>query len=377
MRVFSKKSNIFNILSEAISEGIVVVNDKQVIVGTNSSAEQMFSYGKDELLGKSLDTLIPKKFHSGHSGHFNSFLEDKTKRKMGKGGNLYGLCKDRREFPLEVGLNPFEIYGNTYVMALVVDITERKNYTETLERTVADRTELLTEALEKEHELSEIKSRFISMASHEFRTPLTAIVTSVNLIRKYNDLGFFDKQEKHFDRIKSSVHNLTNILNDFLSLEKMESNKVSINSTEVDFLYYIKDVLADVNPWAKENQQVIHEHTGDDKIRIDTQLTRNILLNLLSNALKYSPDQPIVKLMTQNKEGNLLLKVIDTGMGIPEEDQKKMFTRFYRASNVNEISGTGLGLTIVKRYLDKLGGNIDFSSKLGKGTTFNVSIPLA
>ena len=261
-------------------------------------------------------------------------------------------------------------------MAHVVDITERKNYTERLELAVVDRTAVLKEALEKEHELSEVKSRFVAMASHEFRTPLTAIITSTNLIRKYKDLGTYDKQEKHFDRIEASVKNLITVLDDFLSLEKMESDHARINPTEVDFQEYIKDVLIEVRPWAKGKQEVVHRHRGANEIRIDQNLTRNILLNLLSNALKYSPERSLVELITGIRGENLFLQVIDKGMGIPKDDQKNMFTRFYRASNVNEISGTGLGLTIVKRYLNLMGGQIDFSSREGKGTTFNVNIPL-
>lgn len=376
MRVFSKKSNIFNILSEAISEGIVVVNNKQVIVGTNSSAERMFGYGKDELLGKSLDMLIPKKFQSGHSGHFNNFLEDKEKRMMGNGRDLFGLRKDGREFPLEAGLNPFQIYGNTYVMALVVDITERKNYTETLEQSVANRTIELKEALEKEHELGELKSRFVSMASHEFRTPLSAIRSSVDLLSRYHGLGIIDKQEKHFERIKSSVRNLVTTLDDFLSLEKMESGTVAMHPVRLDFEKYIQDVLTEVGPWKKSGQQLVHVHSGAKEVEIDTDLTRNVLLNILSNALKYSPDGSIVKVMTRNEAGKLTIEVIDNGMGIPEEEQEKMFTRYFRASNAKEISGTGLGLTIVKRYLDLMRGDISFVSRAGKGTTFNIGIPL-
>jgi len=262
-------------------------------------------------------------------------------------------------------------------MALVIDVTERKNYTEKLERTIANRTSELKEALEKEHELGELKSRFVSMASHEFRTPLTAIVSSADLIKKYNDLGVLDKQEKHFDRIKGSVSNLITILDDFLSLEKMESDNVRINSMEINFREYIQDILLEVKPWSKDKQQVVHEHNGAIEICIDPNLTRNILLNLLSNALKYSPDESTVKLISQNQGGKLVLKVKDTGMGIPKEDQKNMFTRFYRASNANEISGTGLGLTIVKRYLELMGGDISFTSEVGKGTTFKITIPLA
>jgi signal transduction histidine kinase len=146
---------------------------------------------------------------------------------------------------------------------------------------------------------------------------------------------------------------------------------------EINFREYIQDILLEVKPWSKDKQQVVHEHNGASEICIDPNLTRNILLNLLSNALKYSPDESTVELISQNQGGKLVLKVKDKGMGIPKEDQKNMFTRFYRASNANEISGTGLGLTIVKRYLELMGGDISFISEVGKGTTFKITIPLA
>lgn len=364
-----KSNGLLDILSDAISEGLVVVNDKQTIVSANKATHELFGHDKGDLIGKPLDTLMPRNSHS-------RFIEQGEKRRMGKDKDLFGIRKDGSRFPVEVGLNPFELSGRTYIMILVVDITERKNYTVILERTIATRTAVLKEALEKEHELGELKSRFVSMASHEFRTPLTAIVSSTSLIQKYNDMGVTDKQLKHFDRIKGSVRNLITILDDFLSLEKMESGSVRINSKELDFPEYIKDILLEVKPWAKKKQQVEHNHVGASEICIDPYMTRNILLNLLSNALKYSPDESIVKLISQNQGGKLVLKVTDTGMGIPKEDQEKMFTRFYRASNANEINGTGLGLTIVKRYLELMGGDIGFTSKVGKGTTFNINIPL-
>ncbi len=231
--------------------------------------------------------------------------------------------------------------------------------------------------MEKEHELSEMKSRFVSMASHEFRTPLSAISSSVDLLKRYHEARVLDKQEKHFKRIKGSVSNLITILDDFLSLEKMESGEVRLNIEKIEFGEYIQDVLKEVRPWAKEKQKVIHEHHGITEIRTDANMTRNILLNLLSNALKYSPEDTIVKLITQNHDGKLILKVMDSGMGIPKEEQHKMFSRFFRASNTIGIDGTGLGLTIVKRYLDLMGGDISLLSQVGQGTTFTVEIPIS
>jgi len=262
-------------------------------------------------------------------------------------------------------------------MALVIDVTERRNYTKKLEFTVEIRTEELQIALKKETELGELKSRFVSMASHEFRTPLSAILSSIDLIKKYSERGEPDKQQKHVERIKRSVRNLVTILDDFLSLEKMESGTVAINPVEIDLVEYISDVLTEVKPWTKSGQLVVHEHSGAEEVRIDSNLTRNVLLNLLSNALKYSPEGSTVKLITQNEGGKLAIQVIDRGMGIPEEEQQNMFTRFFRASNAMETSGTGLGLTIVKRYMDLMRGDIGFVSKEGKGTTFNIEIPIA
>ncbi len=126
MRVFQKNSNIFNLLSEGVSEGIIVVNAEQEIVATNTSAEEMFGYEKEELIGKPLDILIPKRYHHNHDAHVDNFISKSEKRQMGHGRDLFGICKDGHEFPVEAGLNPFELYGATYVMALIIDITERK-----------------------------------------------------------------------------------------------------------------------------------------------------------------------------------------------------------------------------------------------------------
>ena len=390
MDVFKQNGGLIGLLSDAISEGIIVVNQNQIIVATNKASNELFGYEHEALIGKPLNTLIPEKYHPDHGGHFQKFMGQSQKRQMGGGRDLYGVRSDGSEFPVEVGLNPFEIYGVTYVMTLVIDITESKRSKEELkilnrelEQKIALRTELLLKsetelkiALKKEEELGVLKSLFVSMASHEFRTPLSAIRSSVDLLSRYHGMGIIDKQVKHFERIRRSVRNLVTTLDDFLSLEKMESGTVAMHPVQLDFGDYIQDVLTEVGPWKKTGQQVVHEHSGDQKVGIDPNLVRNVLLNVLSNALKYSPDGSIVKVVTHNEGGKLAMAVIDSGMGIPEEEQEKMFTRYFRASNTEEISGTGLGLTIVKRYLDLMQGDISFVSKAGKGTTFNIVIPL-
>jgi signal transduction histidine kinase len=252
-----------------------------------------------------------------------------------------------------------------------------------LEQMVAERTyelkqahEELKKALEKEKQLNELKSRFVSMASHEFKTPLTSILSSASLIEKYTDEIAQDRRQKHVERIKSSVQNLTNILNDFLSLEKIESGSVQRDISELSLDEFIHSLLDELAPLLQKNQTIQYEHNGNLKVCIDQHLLKNVLINLLSNAVKYSPEGKDVTLKTQCEENKLRIEVIDQGIGIPDEDKIHMFERFFRAGNASNIQGTGLGLTIVKRYLDLLGGSINFESELYKGTRFFVEMPI-
>ncbi len=251
------------------------------------------------------------------------------------------------------------------VFSVVQDFTEQKYAEHQLEQ-----------ALKKERDVGLLKSRFVSMASHEFRTPLTSILASAGLIDMYRERGMLDKQIKHVQRIKSSVDNLTSILNDFLSLEKLESGKIQFKTMPIDLLNFIAEVREEVSLMRK-GQIIEHQHEGDNIAEIDPHLVKNILINLLSNAIKYSAETEAVQLITEKKNGSLKIQVIDRGIGIPEEEQRQLFSRFFRASNANTIQGTGLGLTIVKRYIDLMNGSISFTSQENEGTTFVVEIPQA
>ncbi len=231
-------------------------------------------------------------------------------------------------------------------------------------------------ALEKERELNELKSRFVTTASHEFRTPLSTILSSASLIEKYNAPGDLDKRLKHTGRIKSSVHNLTQILNDFLSISKLEEGKVHLNLCELDLRPFVEEVLEEMSALAKPGQRLQYRHAGESPcLCTDKQSLRNILINLISNAIKYSPEGQPVEVDSAHADGRVTLTVRDHGIGIPAADQPHLFTRFYRAHNAANIQGTGLGLTIVKRYVDLLRGTITFRSEEGEGTRFTVTLP--
>ncbi len=498
MQVFQKNSNIFNLLSEGVSEGIVVVNSEQIIVATNSSAREMFGYDTDELEGKPLDTLIPSKYHHSHGGHVDHFIEKSEKRQMAKGRDLSGVRKNGEEFPVEAGLNPFKLYGSTYVMALVIDISERKarerelshwaqifdeslneififdkqtlkfinvnqgaqhnigyssdelikltpidikpdideiafrklispllektekkiqfetihqrkdgsrypvevhlqlsnlgdrevflaiilditerhNYTEKLEKTVEKRTKQLTEALAKEKELNELKTRFLSLVSHEFKTPLSSILTSITLLGKYTQTEQQKKRDKHVDTIRNKVKYLDTILNDFLSVERLESGKVNYKVETFPLSKLVNEVIYDANMLLKTGQRINYPSNIDDLlIKFDEKTLELVLSNLIHNAIKYSPEDSSIDLYVEEQTDKLVLKVVDKGIGIPKEDQKHIFNRYFRAENALLNQGTGIGLNIAKQHLENLGASLEFTSEENKGSTFIVNLP--
>ena len=232
-------------------------------------------------------------------------------------------------------------------------------------------------ALEKEKELSELKSRFVSMASHEFRTPLSTILSSVSLIGRYAESTDQPKREKHVNRIKSAVRNLTGILNDFLSLSKLEEGKVDNKPEPFLIQELCEDVIDEMQGLLKPGQYFFLSTPPEPvEVTLDRRLIRNILFNLFSNAMKYSSDGKPINCICRVEDGLLLLEVRDEGIGIPEADQAHLFTRFFRAANSTNIQGTGLGLNIVKRYVELMDGSVTFASELGVGTTFTVRLPL-
>jgi signal transduction histidine kinase len=248
-----------------------------------------------------------------------------------------------------------------------------------LEKEVHDRKKAEEEAhkaLGKERELNELKSKFVSIASHEFRTPLSTVMSSASLINQYKDKGDLEKVNKHVQRIKSSVNHLTTILNDFLSLGKLEEGKIDVVFETIDVEEFLTDVRDEMKASLKAGQEIIIAANGHTQtIDTDTRIMRNILFNLVSNASKYSDEGKRIYLQATQQERQIVLSVRDEGIGIPENEFKHLFERFFRASNAINIQGTGLGLNIVKRYVDLLGGTILFESEYGKGSSFTITIP--
>ena len=235
---------------------------------------------------------------------------------------------------------------------------------------------LLKKSLDKERDLNELKSRFISTTSHEFRTPLTSVLSSMQLIQKYRKKWSDDKLEEMFLRVKNSIFNLTKLLDDILMISHADSGKIVLNPEKIDLHQFMLEIIEETKHRRSSKHKFVYDFQSvKTEFYLDRKLIRFILINLLSNAFKYSPEGGIVELTVSSGNGNLSISVSDEGIGIPAKDKKNLFKPFFRSSNTNEIEGTGLGLSIVQRAVDLHKGNIICNSKVGKGTKFIVKIP--
>ena len=235
----------------------------------------------------------------------------------------------------------------------------------------------LRQALAQEKELSELKSRIITTISHEYRTPLTTIASSAELLEVYGHKWDNDKQLKHFQRIQSAIKHMTALVDDVLFVNKAEFEKLEFNPAPLNLVAFINELIDELRSTVSDKYNLIFTSTGKfTNADLDEKLLRQIFTNLISNALKYSPDGGKVQVRLTCEDNNVIFQVQDEGIGIPIEDQQKLFESFARASNVGAIAGTGLGLSIVKKCATLHGGQITFESKMGAGTTFTVSLPL-
>lgn len=490
----------FRVLFECATIGILVTNETGSIELVNPCAEKLFGYDPAELVGKTIEVLIPQGLRHTHMHHRESYFAKPKARPMGLGMELYASKKNGEVFPVEISLGSYELEGEMLAVAFVTDITDRvkaktivaereawfrnmadnspvmiwvsgpdkgctyfnntwleftgrtmdqeigdgwaegvhpedierclvtyheafdsrKSFTmdyrlrrhdghyrwiqdvgkptyfseniftgfigsctdihdqrmmkEELELLVRQRTTELSDALGREKEMNELKSRFVSMASHEFRTPLSVVLSSTALIEQYMPAEKDEKVSKHLMRIKASVVDLTAILNDFLSLDKLEQGNVEIERELFDITEFMQEVLENVRFLRKKGQHISHEHKGEHQVLLDQKKLRYIMVNLISNSIKYSPENTAINLHSENAE-SITITVQDQGIGIPEEEQKHMFMKFFRAKNAGNVQGTGLGLTIVKRYVELMNGAVRFISKPCEGTTFIIELP--
>ena len=398
-------------LFENATEGFVVTDSKGSIILVNPSACRIFGYDVEELIGQKIEILIPSQYRKEHVNLRDGFYHDPKNRVMGQGRDLKGEKKGGGNFPVEVSLSTYIRDNERYVIAFIIDITRRKEIEQNvlkqqfqlekvtnemrklnaeLEAKVEERTVILkealqrleqsqqelSEALDKERQLNEIKGRFVSMASHEFRTPLSTVLSSASLLSKYTTTADQEKRNRHIEKIKGSVKQLNDLLEDFLSLGKLDEGKVGTAFHEFNLHELVEDTIEEMKGLAKKDQQIIYQYSGNEIIESDKKLVKNVLINLISNAIKFSEEATKIYVNSELKEHVAAISVRDEGIGILEEDREHLFSSFFRGKNAMNIQGTGLGLHIVKRYLDLLEGEVELESELGKGTIITFTIPV-
>lgn len=392
-----KNQALLTAVIENAIDGIITINERGIIESINPSACRLFLYRPEEVIGQNISMLMPSPDRERHDDYIRNYLTSGVPHIIGYGRDVLGRKKDGNIFPFRLGVSEVQ-YENTRIFAgFIHDLSHQKEaesrlmqYTQHLEELVKDRTQSLNDtiqaltlakeevstSLEKEKELGQLKSRLLSMASHEFRTPLSAIQLSASLIEKYAQEDHETKIARHTHKIKSAVGNLTNILDDFLHVEKAEADKVALTWSVFDIDTFCREITSEMKMLAKKNQVIVYKHSDENKlVRLDKNLVRNCIINLISNAIKYSGDNTKIDFCTAIQDGIVTLTVKDNGIGIPEEEQKHLFEAFFRAQNTGNIPGTGLGLNIVARYVNLMGGSISFYSELNKGTSFTIKIP--
>lgn len=404
---------------ESAIDGIIVIDSRGIISRINQSACDLFLYPKEELIGKNVNLLVPQPHHQEHNKYIQNYLNTGVKKIIGIGRDVNASKKTGALFPIRLSISEFKIDGEIYFTGVIHDLTAQKeteiklqNLARNLESLVQARTGQLQESvdqlsatnknledeieyrkkveqklklrekelvdsLEKERDLGILKSRFVSIASHEFRTPLANILSSISLIQKYNTSETQDKRNIHIEKIKKNIHYLNGVLNEFLTVTRIEEGKFELKLSEFCLAEFLEELIDDSNPIKKTGQTIHISYNQDLDFQIisDQSCLRYIMNNIISNAIKYSPENSKIEIGIQETDIHFIISVSDEGIGIAEEELKFIFDIFFRGTNVLNIPGTGLGLNIVQKYLSAIQGNIRFDRREPKGTKVTINLP--
>ena len=390
-----EKARLLNAIIETAIDGIITIDSHGIIESVNPAGLKLFGYNLEEVQGKNIKVLMPEPDKSAHDGYLRRYQHTGEKRIIGVGREVRGLRKDGSTFPFRLAVSEVQYLERKIYTGFIHDLSKEKeaeerlrDYAAELEELVEERTlslkktvvalkeakEEVSISLVKEKELNQMKSRFVSMASHEFRTPLSSVQLSASLIEKYAQPYDNKNIQKHVAKIKNAVGNLTTILNDFLSLERLEAGNVAPAFTTFDLVKFCEEITEEMQLIAKQDQNIIYQHTGlQSVITLDQNLLRNCMINLISNAIKYSGENTFIEFNTEINDNRCIVTIKDNGIGIPDTDQVHLFEPFFRAHNTGNIPGTGLGLNIVLRYASLMQGKVHFESIINQGTTFILS----
>jgi PAS domain S-box-containing protein len=369
----------FRQLLEAAPDAIVEVSADGDIVLVNRVAEEMFGYPRDELIGQSVDLLVPDAVKHRHRGYRNSYLEHPRTRPMGSGLELHGRRRDGSLFPVEISLSPIQTESGVHVTAVIRDVTERKRAEQEVRRLQLQYTGEL-EARNKEIErANRLKSEFLASMSHELRTPLHTIIGFAELLQEGGDRELSEAQSRFLGHIRRDSEHLLELINDVLDLSKIEAGQLALKLENCSLAKSVSEALAAIRPGAAAKGITLEERgTQDSLVHADPLRVKEMLYNLLSNAVKFTPEGGKVWVETVDEGGFARVTVGDTGIGISAEEQENIFDKFYQVGNTTRgvREGTGLGLSITKELVQMHGGWMEVDSLPGKGSRFIFRLPL-
>ena len=349
-------------LIDTVPNPIFVKDKNKVYTDCNTAFSNLLGINKSDIIGKTVYEISSDDFAKKYDLKDDELIEKKgiqsyEEKLFDKNGKEHSVIFFKTVF--------YNIEDKVDgLVGVILDISERIKFEKELLNTI-----------QKEKELNDLKTKFISTASHEFRTPLTSILASADLLEMYGRNWKEEKYFEHTKKIQNAVERMTRLLSDVLTISRNDSKKLEFNPEIINLFDLCNSVIDENRANLKKDQKIKFQYEIEEKANADSQLLQLILSNLIGNAIKYSPENSdIVFSVNYNQEGLIEFKVKDNGIGISEEDQKNIFEAFRRGENVGSISGTGLGLSIVKHAVELHSGKITVSSKLNKGTTFTFTI---
>lgn len=362
-----ESQRLLQAILDNLVDGILTFDEQGEIQSVNRAGAYIFGYDAEQIVGKNIRALVPSLAKQGANEDLKALLEPLK----GLGDELEGQRKDGSLFPIYFTINEVKLDHHRLYTATIQDFTERKF----MEKQVWDKERLNIE-LEKERELRDLKNRFISMMSHDLKTPLAAIRLASSMLRNYGDRSSPEEKQESYDTIDQQVEHLTEMINDVMTISRQDFTGAELDRQIIDLETYCRDIIEELQLAYRMKRTLTFSGT-DRRIEslIDISLMRRALTNLLTNAVKYSPEGAPVHMELTYVDCTAIIKVIDHGMGIPAQDLPRMFEPFNRASNVGSIQGTGLGLAIAKQAVELHGGTIQLESVVGKGSTFTITLP--
>lgn len=354
----------FRQLIESAPIATIITDHNGAIVLINRQTEQLFGYTREELMGQCVDLFVPAAARTTHSAYRIGYTTIPEKRRT-TFKELTAQRKDGTIFPIDLQLSYIELAPTPLVMSFILDVTERKQAEEALKL-----------ALAQEKELGELKSRFVSMASHEFRTPLTTILATAETLTHYRHRMTAEQIDARLDKIRQQVTHMKEIMEDVLQLARIQAGRMEFNPTYDDLNQLCQELIEEFASQPQDERRILYTcRSAPVLVDFDGRLMRQVISNLIANALKYSPVEKAIRVDLAQSADAVTLTVSDEGIGIPVKDLRHLFQPFHRASNVGTISGTGLGLSITRQVVELHGGTITPVSEVGRGTTFTVCFP--